>query len=136
MKTKKTKKGKIGKMFKKMKGTSNLETKFAEILTELGYNFEQHFKFKRKEYDFLLIDYDILIETHGCFFHCCKTHNPIAKYSFQRRNIKNDQYKLKIVKFDTKYSLMIIWEHEMDNPSNVTKKINEFVTKKEKTLNG
>jgi G:T-mismatch repair DNA endonuclease (very short patch repair protein) len=130
------KKGKIRKMFKKMGGTSNLETSFADILTEQGIKFEQHFIFKKREFDFLLTDYNILIETHGCFFHCCKTHNPEAKYSFQRKNLKNDQYKIKIVKFDLTYNLLIIWEHEMKDTSKVVKKLNEFMIKHKKLING
>ena len=81
------KKGKIGKLFKKMKGTSNLEVSFADLLDKLGIKYEQHFVFKKREYDFLLNDHNILIETHGCFFHCCKEHNPEAKYAFQRKNL-------------------------------------------------
>ena len=39
------KKGKTRKMLNKMNGTSNLEVKFAELLTEMGVKFEQHFVF-------------------------------------------------------------------------------------------
>jgi G:T-mismatch repair DNA endonuclease (very short patch repair protein) len=130
------KKGKISKMFKKMKGTSKLETSFAEILMEQDIKFEQHFLFKKREFDFLLVDYNILIETHGCFYHCCKTHNPEVKYAFQRKNIKNDQYKIKIVKFDLTYNLLIIWEHEMKDTNKVVKKLNEFIVKHKKLING
>jgi G:T-mismatch repair DNA endonuclease (very short patch repair protein) len=130
------KKGKISKMFKKMKGTSNLEKLFAEILTEQKIKFEQHFVFKNREFDFLLNDYNILVETHGCFFHCCKTHNPEPKYSFQRKNLKNDQHKVKIVKFDLNYNLLIIWEHEMSDTTKVVKRLNEFILKHKKLING
>jgi G:T-mismatch repair DNA endonuclease (very short patch repair protein) len=130
------KKGKISKMFKKMKGTSKLETSFAEILTEQNIKFEQHFVFKKREFDFLLVDYNILIETHGCFFHCCKIHNPEVKYSFQRKNLKNDQYKIKIVKFDLNYSLLIIWEHEMLDTTKIIKRLDEFIIKNKKPING
>ena len=112
------KKSKIGKMFKKMNGTSSLETTFGELLNSMGVSFEPHFIFKNREYDFLLTDYNILVETHGCFFHCCKTHNPEAKYAFQRKNLKNDQHKVKIVKFDKTYTLLVIWEHEMKETKN------------------
>jgi G:T-mismatch repair DNA endonuclease (very short patch repair protein) len=130
------KKSKIGKLFKKMGGTSNLEVSFAEILTSLGVKFEQHFVFKKREFDFLLTEHNILVETHGCFFHCCKKHNPEAKYAFQRRNLKNDQYKVKIVKFDPAYTLMVIWEHELETQNVLTEKINTFIGKYSKLLNG
>jgi G:T-mismatch repair DNA endonuclease (very short patch repair protein) len=130
------KKGKTRKMLKKMNGTSNLEVKFAELLTELGIKFEQHFVFKKREFDFLLNDHSILVETHGCFYHCCKKHNPEPKYAFQRANLKNDQYKVKLVKFDLTYTLMVIWEHEMVDKDILTEKINNFVGKHSKLLNG
>jgi G:T-mismatch repair DNA endonuclease (very short patch repair protein) len=130
------KKGKTRKMLKKMNGTSNLEVKFAELLTELGIKFEQHFMFKKREFDFLLNDHNILVETHGCFYHCCKKHNPEPKYAFQRANLKNDQYKVKIVKFDLTYTLLVIWEHEMIDKKVLTEKINLFVGKHSKLLNG
>jgi G:T-mismatch repair DNA endonuclease (very short patch repair protein) len=123
------KKGKIGKLFKKMKGTSNLEVSFADLLDKLGVKYEQHFVFKKREYDFLLNDHNILIETHGCFFHCCKEHNPEAKYAFQRKNLKNDQYKVKLVKFDKTYTLLVIWEHEIEKKKLLTEKINTFIEK-------
>jgi G:T-mismatch repair DNA endonuclease (very short patch repair protein) len=130
------KKGKTRKMLKKMNGTSNLEVKFAELLTEMGVKFEQHFVFKKREFDFLLTEHSILVETHGCFYHCCKKHNPEPKYAFQRANLKNDQYKVKIVKFDLTYTLMVIWEHEMVDKKVLTEKINSFVGKHSKLLNG
>jgi len=117
------KKGKISKQFSKMKGTSNLEVEFAKLLTELNINFIHHFIFKKREYDFLLVDYNIIIETHGCFFHCCKEHNKTPTYSFQRRNIKNDKFKSKNVKFDPTYKLIVIWEHEMKNITELKNKI-------------
>jgi G:T-mismatch repair DNA endonuclease (very short patch repair protein) len=123
------KKGKIGKLFKKMKGTSNLEVSFADLLDELGIKYEQHFVFKKREYDFLLNDHNILVETHGCFFHCCKEHSPEPKYAFQRRNLKNDQYKVKLVKFDKTYTLLVIWEHEIEKKKLLTEKINTFIEK-------
>jgi G:T-mismatch repair DNA endonuclease (very short patch repair protein) len=130
------KKGKTRKMLNKMNGTSNLEVKFAELLTEMGVKFEQHFVFKKREFDFLLTEHSILVETHGCFYHCCKKHNPEPKYAFQRANLKNDQYKVKIVKFDLTYTLMVIWEHEMVDKKVLTEKINKFVGKHSKLLNG
>jgi G:T-mismatch repair DNA endonuclease (very short patch repair protein) len=130
------KKGKTRKMLKKMNGTSNLEVMFAELLTEMNIKFEQHFVFKKREFDFLLNDHSILVETHGCFYHCCKKHSPEPKYAFQRANLKNDQYKVKLVKFDPSYTLLVIWEHEMLETKVLTEKINTFVVKHSKLLNG
>ena len=120
---------KTGKMLKKMNGTSNLETLFAITLDKMEINYEQHFTFKGKEFDFLLIKYNILVETHGCFYHCCKIHNPVPKYALQKNNVKNDQTKIKLVKFDKYYTLMIVWEHELKEPKLLMEKINTFIDK-------
>lgn len=130
------KKGKTRKMLKKMNGTSNLEVSFAELLTNSGIKFEQHFVFKKREFDFLLNDHNILVETHGCFYHCCKKHNPEPKYAFQRANLKNDQYKVKLVKFDPTYTLLVVWEHEMVDHKILTERVNTFVGRYSKLLNG
>jgi G:T-mismatch repair DNA endonuclease (very short patch repair protein) len=101
---------KFGKKMKQMNGTSKLEVKFANLLNELNIKFLPHFNFKDREFDFLLVEHNILVETHGCFFHCCKEDGFKPEYAIQRKNIKNDQYKSKIVKFDKNYNLLIIWE--------------------------
>lgn len=119
----------MGKIFKKISESSGLERDFAEILTELNIKFEQHFVFKKREFDFLLVDHNILIETHGCFFHCCKQHNPEVKYPFQKKNLKNDQYKVKIVKFNKNYNLLVVWEHEIKNKQLLTEKVDNFIKK-------
>lgn len=133
---KKKKKGKIGKLFKKMNGTSNLEIKFSKVLDDLGLSYEQHYVYKKREYDFLLLDYSILIETHGCFYHCCKTHFPDPIYPFQKRTLKNDQLKVKNVKFGKEFTLLTIWEHEMDKPKLLTEKINKFIDENGYILEG
>jgi len=129
------KKNKMRSVRKKMNGTSKLETSFADILTELGIKFKQHYVFKEREFDFLLTDHNIIVETHGCFYHCCKQHNPEAKYAFQRANLKNDKHKVKLVKFDHKYTLLVIWEHEMKENDVLVERVNKFITKHSKLLN-
>lgn len=123
------KKRKIGKLFKKMKGTSNLEVEFGLLLDEMNISYTHHFVFKKREFDFLLDEYNIIIETHGCFFHCCKEHNHIAKYTFQKSNLKNDTYKKNLVKFDPTYRLLVVWEHEMVKRNLLTERITKFITK-------
>lgn len=118
--------GKISKQFKKMAGTSKLEDTFAKILTDMGLNFERYYIFKGREYDFFLPDYNLLIETHGCFFHCCKEDGIKPKYQFQKNTIKNDRNKSLAVKVSNGYKLLVIWEHEINkNRKLVIEKINE-----------
>ena len=113
---------------KLMSGKSKLEDKFADMLKSMNLNFERYFVFKKREYDFLLIDYNILIEVHGCFFHCCIKDGYKPKYKFQARNLINDQFKIRSVKMSNKYKLLIIWEHEINENKTLTiKKINEAI---------
>jgi len=131
---KKKKISSFGKKMKEMNGTSKLEVKFSQLLDELNIKYITHYIFKDREYDFFLLEHNILVETHGCFFHCCKEDGFKPEYAFQRKNIKNDQYKSKIVKFDKDYNLLIVWEHEMKDKKVLTEKINNFVGKYSKNL--
>jgi G:T-mismatch repair DNA endonuclease (very short patch repair protein) len=121
------KKGRISKLFKKMNGTSNLEVSFSKILDDLGLRYIHHYVFKGREYDFLLVDYNLLVETHGCFFHCCKLHNPEAKYTFQKNNLVNDKKKALAAKFNKTYKLLVVWEHEMKDIQLLTEKLTKLI---------
>jgi DNA mismatch endonuclease (patch repair protein) len=111
------------KKFKKSEGISSLEVRFSQILNKLYIKFIHNFFYKNKEYDFLLPDYNYFIETNGCFFHCCPKHFPLPKYKLQINNKKNDQTKLRNLKFSQEYNLMIIWECEMKDELLVEEKI-------------
>ena len=45
---------KIKKLFKKMKGTSKLETTFEEILIDLGVNYVHHYRFGKENLIFVV----------------------------------------------------------------------------------
>lgn len=111
------------KKFKKSQKISSLEVRFSQILNKLDIKFIHHFFYKNKEYDFFLPDYNYFIETHGCFFHCCPNHFPLPKYKLQINNKKNDQIKLRNLKFSQEYNLMIIWECEMKDELLLEEKI-------------
>lgn len=106
---------KIKKQFKQMNGTSKLETMFEEILIELGEPYIHHYRFGNREFDFCLTEKNILIELHGCFFHSCPKCGKAAKYSFQKKSVKNDKFKTKLVKESNDYTLLVFWEHEVHN---------------------
>jgi len=118
-----------------MHGASGLEVKFEEILMQLKLNYMMHYIFKEREYDFYLPDYKLLIETHGCFFHCCKEDGYTPKYPFQRKNIKNDKHKVNLVKFSPEYKLLVIWEHEITSRRRVVQKIHEALEGRSLLLN-
>ncbi len=114
-KTKRKKKGQMAKTLAKMNGTSKLEDTFEEILKELGDPYIKHYRFGKREFDFCLTESKILIEVHGCFWHGCKVCGMEAKYGAQKRSVKNDKHKYKLVEASQDYKLLTFWEHEVNN---------------------
>lgn len=94
---------------------NGLEKEFEDILNELNINYEFHFWYHKKEYDFILPDYNILIEVDGDFFHCNKKIGYKPLYSIQRKNIRNDRVKNRIVKKYKEYKLLRFWENDIKN---------------------
>ena len=106
---------KIKKLFKKMKGTSKLETTFEEILIDLGVNYVHHYRFGKREFDFCCTDYNLLIEADGDFWHVNEAMGFEVKYPFQKRTIKNDKFKDKLVSKSNDYTLIRFWEEDINN---------------------
>jgi very-short-patch-repair endonuclease len=100
-------------MLKKFNGKSRLEDHFKKILKELNLRFIYQFEFKGKLFDFLLPDHDLLIEIGGDFFHCNKELGYKPKYSFQRKNIKNDKIK-NLIAENSDYTLIRFWENDIN----------------------
>lgn len=114
-KTTKKKKGSMQKQLAKMNGTSKLEDTFEEILKELGEPYIKHYRFGQREFDFCLPDFHLLIEIHGCFFHACPKCGKKAQYTVQKRSVKNDAHKIRLVEASNDYRLLTFWEHEVNN---------------------
>jgi G:T-mismatch repair DNA endonuclease (very short patch repair protein) len=111
--TRRKKKGKLAKQLSKMNGTSKLEDEFEEILIGLGEDYVHHYMFGGREFDFCLPEYKLLIELHGCFFHACAKCGKEAKFSVQKKSVKNDKHKVLLVKESNDYTLLTFWEHEV-----------------------
>lgn len=111
--TKRKKPGKMAKQLKKMNGTSKLEDLFEEILVEMGVEYVHHYRLGGREFDFCLTDHNILIEIHGCFWHACPVCGEDAKFSAQKRSVKNDRHKVKLVEAAKGYTMLTFWEHEV-----------------------
>lgn len=109
---------------------SNLEIKINDILKLLNIKFEDQYYIRdiKAYYDFYLIDYNILIEIHGDFWHC----NPLTefknpKYECQIKNLEKDKIKERWCD-DNNIPLLKIWESEInDNIQSVTKNLLEFI---------
>jgi G:T-mismatch repair DNA endonuclease (very short patch repair protein) len=103
---------------KKMK-QSGIEVKISKLLIDNNIKFETQYDIyygenKYKTYDFYLIDFNLLIEADGDYWHV----NPI-KYNesdilteTQQRNVENDKFKNKLAK-DKFYNLIRFWESDI-----------------------
>lgn len=111
------------------------EIAVAEMLLQLDIKFLQQFQLKStypktsvtlRYYDFYLIDYNIIIEVHGDYWHgfgkSVEQMNTIQKEAYS-----NDIFKIKVAG-DHGIKLYHIWEHD-------TKKMNILKSKIEKILN-
>lgn len=105
---------KMKKLFKKMNGTSNLEITFEQILIEMDVKYVHHYRFGNREFDFFLPDFMLLLEIHGDFYHCNPELKTEVKYPFQKKSIKNDKYKVKLVEKSLDYNLIVFWENDIN----------------------
>lgn len=72
-----------------------------------------------------------VIECHGNYFHAASYHEGTTSYSKlykqQRKNIKNDQLKEKIL-LELKIPLLVVWENEiLKQPRVVIQKIKDYI---------
>ncbi len=107
---------------------SKPEQKFEELLKMHDILFYSQFYIEYKDtyrkFDFLLLDYKILVEIDGTYWHGRKKEFPILNES-QIANRKNDIIKNKLAKKNN-FKLIRIWDDELDKGIN---KILEIINK-------
>ncbi len=106
----------------KMKKSSQLEIDFRLFLEQYGIEFEEQFKIWKYKADFYLEKYNLIIETHGDYWHCNpKRYTAGPLYKTQENNIERDARKAKYIK-SKEYELLIIWEDDFYNNLEEVKK--------------
>lgn len=95
---------------------SSTEIEMEKILNELEIKNKPSFVIENKVFDFILLDYQILIECDGDFWH---TNSSMPKFQkkltdVQKNNIKNDYYK-NILAQKNNFFLIRFWEEEIKN---------------------
>jgi len=94
---------------------SKLEIIFDNILNNLNILFESQFEFKKRLFDYYLLEYKILIEVDGDFYHCNpNTKYKDTKYKVQEITLKNDNFKNKLC-VDNNIQLIRYWENDIKN---------------------
>ena len=118
---------------KKMK-QSGIEVKICKLLLDNNIKFETQYDVyyeenKFKTYDFYLIDFNLLIEADGDYWHV----NPV-KYNendilteTQEKNIENDKFKNKLAK-NNGYNLIRFWESDIKKKNFKYKLFNKIKT--------
>lgn len=101
--------GKTGKF------NNNLEKQMKILLESLEICYQQCFRISRKVYDFKLLDYPILIETDGTFWHADpRFYNQSNLTAIQAKNKQNDLFKNDLA-LNNNFILIRIWEYDIVN---------------------
>lgn len=105
---------------------NKLEAKFENFLKLLNLNYEPQFPFKGYLFDFYLLDFNMLIEADGDFWHCNPNGKyPIPTYEVQKDINKNDKIKNLIAK-ENNIKLLRFWEMDINNnPENIIKRLKD-----------
>jgi hypothetical protein len=108
---------------------SNAEKEVKKVFTDLGYKTIPQFGISSLKYDILLVDFNVLIEYNGDYWHC----NP-KKYKSDYFNKKKSMFAWELWDQDKKkkelaeknnYKLFTIWE--ADYKFNKEKEINKII---------
>jgi len=96
--------------------SSKLEDNFFKILEENNIKCKRFFYVKEIKafYDFKLLEYDVIIEVDGDFWHCNPKTHSTPKYKTQIQNLQKDQIKNKWC-IDNNYKLLRFWEYDIKN---------------------
>lgn len=103
---------------------SQLEYKFETLLDllEIKYTHSFYIPSIKKIYDFYLLDYNILIEIDGDFWHCNPIKFPTPTCKTQEINIINDEFKNNWAQ-ENGYKLLRFWEDDINNNIKSVKQI-------------
>lgn len=99
------------------KFNNNLEKQMKLLLNEQGIKYKMCYRINKKVFDFLLLEYSILIETDGTFWHSDPRFYDQSKLTkIQKKNRQNDLFKNELA-VKNGYTLIRIWEYDIVNHS-------------------
>ena len=117
---------------------TGIEKKVETFLIENFIKYKYSYILKRRQYDFCLLDYDIIIECDGDYWHANpkfwnvsgNEHDKKELYETQKIKIIDDKIKTLIVK-ENNLSLLRFWEYDINNnfdfvKKSILEKINEI----------
>ena len=95
---------------------SKTEKKFSLLLNKANIRWINQYRLGRKKYDFFLIDYKIIIEVDGDYWHSNSKTEHFIDAHFKKKIIKNDALK-NIIAEQAGFKLIRIWESDIDTMS-------------------
>ena len=112
---------------------SGQEKIFEQFLKDHDIKYKYSVIYKKRQYDFLLIDYNLIIELQGDYWHGNpmfwdiyeNDNNKKKLYETQKMKIKDDIIKKKLID-DSKYNFCEFWEYDIyNNFDNIVKTLTE-----------
>lgn len=92
---------------------TSIEKAMEELLQEMNLNYKYSFIIEKRQYDFLLTDYNIIIECDGDYWHANPKFFPEPKdWQIERQEI--DREKNRIAE-DSGYIILRFWEDDINN---------------------
>jgi very-short-patch-repair endonuclease len=106
---------------------TEIEKIIENLLSDLNIRYKYSFILGKRQYDFILLDYDVIIECDGDYWHANPKFYPNPR-EWQKERQKIDIEKNKIAKKNG-YEILRFWEDDIQNNLNCVKKtISSYVT--------
>ena len=111
---------------------TGIEIIIEDFLKEENINYKYSFILKKRQYDFLLNDYNIIIEADGDFWHGNQTIDKFKILS-ERQILKQKDDRIKdILAKENDYDIIRFWENDIHNNfEDIKNKIRELICKKQ-----
>lgn len=101
---------------------TGIEKKIEAYLLDNNINYKYSFIYMNRQFDFLLIDYDLIIEVQGDYWHANPNFWDVNDdddskkklYETQKMKIKDDLIKKEII-VNSQYDFIYFWENDINN---------------------
>jgi G:T-mismatch repair DNA endonuclease (very short patch repair protein) len=96
---------------------TGIEVKMDNYLDVSQFNYKYSFILKNRQYDFILFDYNIIIETDGDFWHGNPNFYGVGKkYLYENQKMKRIDDKVKNrIAIENGYYILRFWEYDINN---------------------
>lgn len=98
-----------------VKSQSSIQIKINNILSEMNIGFENEKVYDNFSVDNYLIDYNLIIEVMGTFWHCDIRKYKTIEYENQKMRIKMDKIKNTILVKNYNVPVLYLWEKDIEN---------------------